>query len=135
MLLNDTLFNFRIWELEGSQGEMLRLLLTSYCHCLGYRKRMVLPRIWLLDAGGKLWFDEPWSWVVREPDMREPLRLEGEWTYALPAEGTYFLVLGADNRRVGQAIAPVPWSYPEGILAFETPGKASPHGKLKIIRK
>lgn len=92
--------NYRVFSLELKKGERYALNVNSLCHnaCLGFNKFALKPRALLLDAYGTVIASQP----SRATGVVGQISLG--WDGEAPEDGTYYLLVAADNDDIGKTI-------------------------------
>lgn len=89
---NYRLFNFRLLK-----GQTYVINISSMCNnmCMGFAKSALKPKAVVLDAQGNIVAD----------NLVGSNALAIEWSGVAPADGTYFLLIAADNRAPGEQVS------------------------------
>ncbi|SFU04267.1 hypothetical protein [Pseudomonas marincola] len=100
MDFGSSISNYRVFSIKLKQGEHYNLNVRSSCldDCLGVSKYALKPRAMLMDAYGIVIAGKP-SRAASEVGSVS-LGWEGE----APEDGTYYLLVAADNEDTGKAI-------------------------------
>lgn len=122
--------NYRIFSLQLKKGERYTLNVSSLCNtpCLGVSKFALKPRAMLLDAYGTVIADKPSraSAVVGQLNM--------SWDGEAPEDGTYYLLVAADNEDIGQTIViDDVWINNSPLMAVQVDMQSSPFGKISAF--
>jgi hypothetical protein len=122
--------NYRIFSLQLKKGERYTLNVSSLCNtpCLGVSKFALKPRAMLLDAYGTVIADKPSraSAVVGQLNM--------SWDGEAPEDGTYYLLVAADNEDLGQTIViDDVWVNNSPLMAVQVDMQSSPFGKISAF--
>ncbi|MEZ9525666.1 hypothetical protein [Enterovibrio norvegicus] len=106
--------HYKLFEFKASKGENFRIRIFSKCDCLGFRKFILVPELYVADANGSI--IETNVINVHSELSHISLELEGSATYS----GDYYLVFGANNSKPGKNIgvgeAKVNGYIPTGLI-------------------
>lgn len=122
--------NYRIFSLRLKKGEHYSLNVRSLCNkpCMGVSKFALKPRAMLLDAYGTVIADKPSSASALIGQLN--LRWEGE----APEDGTYYLLVAADNDDLGQTIViDDVWVNNSPLMAVKVDMHSSPFGTISAF--
>ncbi|MCU1715779.1 hypothetical protein [Pseudomonas sp. 5P_3.1_Bac2] len=122
--------NYRIFSLHLRKGEPYSLNVTSLCNdnCTGFNKYALKPRAMLLDAYGTVIADKP-SRVSAAPGQVS-LSWDGEAT----EDGTYYLLVAADNENLGETIViDDVWANNSPLMAVKLDMQSAPFGKISAF--
>lgn len=122
--------NYRIFSLQLKKGEPYTLNVHSLCNkpCLGVSKFALKPRAMLLDAygaviAGKL---SHTSAVTGQISLR--------WDGEAAEDGTYYLLVAADNDDLGQTIViDNVWVNNSPLMAVKVDMHSSPFGNISAF--
>jgi hypothetical protein len=91
--------NYRLFNFRLIKGQHYVININSMCNnmCMGLAKSALKPKAVVLDAQGNLVAD----------DLVGPNALAIEWAGVAPADGSYFLLVAADNRAPGEQVATI----------------------------
>ncbi|TBV05481.1 hypothetical protein [Phytopseudomonas dryadis] len=100
MDFGSSLSNYRVYSLALKKGERYRLNVNSLCDdtCMGIDTFALKPRALLLDTYGTVIPDKP----LRASSVVGMLSMG--WDGEAPEDGTYYLLVAADNEDVGHTI-------------------------------
>lgn len=119
--------NYRIFSLDLKKGERYQLNIHSRCNdnCMGVSKYALKPRAMILDAYGTVIADKPTHASTTPKQII--LKWEGEAT----EDGTYYLLVAADNDSIGQTIMiDDVWVNNSPLMAVKTNMHSSPFGTI-----
>jgi hypothetical protein len=124
--------NYRIFSLELKKGERYSLNVHSLCNnaCLGVSKYALKPRAMLLDAYGTVIADKPprASAVVGQISL--------SWDGEATEDGTYYLLVAADNDDIGQTIViDDVWVNNSPLMAVNVGMQSTPFGKISAFSR
>lgn len=122
--------NYRVFSLELKKGESYRLNVNSLCHkpCSGLNKLALKPRAMLLDAYGTVIANKPTS----ASTMVGQINLS--WDGEAPEDGTYYLLVAADNDNLGETIViDDVWVNNSPLMAVKVDMHSSPFGKISAF--
>lgn len=122
--------NYRIFSLSLKKGEHYSLKVRSLCNkpCMGVSKFALKPRAMLLDAYGTVIADKP----SRASAVIGQLNLS--WDGEAPEDGTYYLLVAADNDDLGQTIViDDVWVNNSPLMAVKVGMHSSPFGKISAF--
>ena len=92
--------NYRIFSLQLKKGERYTLNVHSLCNdpCMGVSKYALKPRAMLLDAYGAV--------IADKPSRAEAVvgQISLSWDGEAAEDGTYYLLVAADNDDIGETI-------------------------------
>lgn len=122
--------NYRVFSLELKQGERYRLNVSSLCNspCLGFSKFALKPRALLLDAYGTVIASKPSrvSTVLGQVSLG--------WDGEAPEDGTYYLLVAADNEDIGRTIViDDAWLNNSPLMAVKVNMHSAPFGQIKAF--
>ncbi|WP_298187711.1 hypothetical protein [uncultured Pseudomonas sp.] len=122
--------NYRIFSLQLKKGERYTLNVRSLCNkpCLGVSKFALKPRAMLLDAYGAVIADKPShaSAAVGQINL--------SWDGEAAEDGTYYLLVAADNDTLGQTIViDDVWINNSPLMAVEVDMHSSPFGSISAF--
>lgn len=125
-----SLSNYRVFSLQLKQGERYRLNVNSLCHtpCLGFNKFALKPRALLLDAYGTV--------IASKPSRVS--RVFGQvslgWDGEAPEDGTYYLLVAADNDDIGRTIViDDAWLNNSPLMAVKVDMQSAPFGQINAF--
>ena len=115
--------NYRVFDFTLRKGQTYVINVISMCNnmCFGLSKTILKPRVAVVDGQGSV--------VADHLAGRNPLVIE--WSGVAPGDGTFFLIVAADNQSPGATVltvnAPVPgytgMAVPVGMVS-------APFGKI-----
>ena len=122
--------NYRIFSLQLKKGERYTLNVHSLCNkpCMGVSKYALKPRAMLLDAYGAVIADKPShaDAVVGQISL--------SWDGEAAEDGTYYLLVAADNDDLGQTIViDDVWVNNSPLMAVKVDMQSSPFGKISAF--
>lgn len=122
--------NYRIFSLQLKKGERYTLNVHSLCNkpCMGVSKYALKPRAMLLDAYGAVIADKPShaDAVVGQISL--------SWDGEAAEDGTYYLLVAADNDDLGQTIViDDVWVNNSPLMAVKVDMHSSPFGKISAF--
>lgn len=119
--------NYRVFSLELKKGERYQLNIHSRCNdsCMGVSKYALKPRALILDAYGTIVADKP-SHVSILPEQ-----INMGWKGEAIEDGTYYLLVAADNDSPGQTIVINDiWVNNSPLMGVKTSMYSSPFGTI-----
>lgn len=122
--------NYRVFSLELKKGERYTLNVDSLCNkpCVSFNKLALKPRALLLDAYGTVIANKP----SRASAVVGQIRLS--WDGEAPEDGTYYLLVAADNDRLGETIViDDVWLNNSPLMAVKVGMQSSPFGKISAF--
>lgn len=122
--------NYRVFSLQLKKGERYRLNVDSLCSnaCLGINKFALKPRALLLDAYGAVIATQP------SRSSTAPGQISLGWDGEAPEDGTYYLLVAADNEDLGKAIViDDVWVNNSPLMAVEVGLHSSPFGRISAF--
>ena len=122
--------NYRVFSLQLKQGERYSLNVNSLCHapCLGFNKFALKPRALLLDAYGAVIAGKPSR--VSKSLGQVSLAWDGE----APEDGTYYLLVAADNDETGRTIViDDAWLNNSPLMAVKVDMFSAPFGEINAF--
>ncbi|MDP2245626.1 hypothetical protein [Pseudomonas sp.] len=122
--------NYRVFSLHLKKGERYALNVNSLCHnaCLDFNKFALKPRALLLDAYGTVIASQPSraSAVVGQISMG--------WDGEAPEDGTYYLLVAADNEDIGKTIViDNIWINNSPLMAVKVDMLSAPFGQINAF--
>ncbi|MEX6504639.1 hypothetical protein [Pseudomonas zhanjiangensis] len=125
-----SLSNYRVFSLQLKQGERYRLSVNSLCHapCLGFSKFALKPRALLLDAYGSV--------IASKPSRVSALlgQVSLGWDGEAPEDGTYYLLVAADNDEIGRTIViDDAWLNNSPLMAVNVGMQSAPFGRINAF--
>jgi len=81
--------------------------ITSLCDCLGFRKFIMVPDVYIINPRGKVVLDQPSSVTGHGPGLIDPVHIVGEWTGNLPIRKYYYILVASRNEWAGGSIGRV----------------------------
>lgn len=119
--------NYRIFSLELKRGERYALNVSSLCNspCLGFSKFALKPRALLLDAYGTV--------IASKPSRVSTLlgQVSLGWDGEAPEDGTYYLLVAADNEDVGRTmVIEDTWLSNSPLMAVKVDMHSAPFGQI-----
>ncbi|MDA7086092.1 hypothetical protein PH586_06805 [Pseudomonas sp. SA3-5] len=122
--------NYRVFSLELKKGEHYALNVNSLCHnaCLGFNKFALKPRALLLDAYGTVIASQP----TRASGLVGQISLG--WDGEAPEDGTYYLLVAADNDDIGKTIVIDDiWINNSPLMAVNVGMHSAPFGQINAF--
>lgn len=122
--------NYRVFSLALKKGERYTLNVHSLCNepCMGVSKFALKPRAMLLDAYGTVIADKP----SRASAAVGQINLS--WDGEVSEDGTYYLLVAADNDDLGQTIViDDVWVNNSPLMAVKVPMQSAPFGKISAF--
>ena len=113
---------YKVFRVDARAGTFYKLAIESFCHCLGHTKTMIVPRVYVLDHSGKTIAEGPVETKIHGPGMSSNLKLRGTLDFQVTEDGDYFVLVAADNTRVGAPIETVHDSYWNSEPTKSNPG-------------
>ena len=117
--------NYKLFQLKLEKDEQYKIHVVSFCDCLGFDKRILVPNAYVIDSQGET-VDTTMSSQAASLSSAG-FHLQGK---ALES-GMYYLVFSANNSRPGATIgieeAKVNGYVPTGIIVAN---KSNPYGKI-----
>lgn len=115
---------FESVTIDGRKGSQYQVTIWAPCDCLGFRKRSVAPLAFLFNDRGDL---------IAEGAQTSPQSrfLSG----AFPEDGTYRVLVIADDSRTGEKLSSVNLDLPGAVYipdAFSIPVKSHPTGIVQV---
>ena len=122
--------NYRIFSLQLKKGERYTLNVHSLCNepCMGVSKYALKPRAMLLDAYGAV--------IADKPSHAEAVigQISLSWDGEAAEDGTYYLLVAADNDDLGQTIViDDVWVNNSPLMAVKVDMQSSPFGKISAF--
>jgi hypothetical protein len=122
--------NYRIFSLQLKKGERYTLNVHSLCNepCMGVSKYALKPRAMLLDAYGAV--------IADKPSHAEAVigQISLSWDGEATEDGTYYLLVAADNDDLGQTIViDDVWVNNSPLMAVKVDMQSSPFGKISAF--
>ena len=122
--------NYRVFSLELKKGERYALNVNSLCHnaCLGFNKFALKPRALLLDAYGAV--------IASQPSRATAVvgQVSLGWDGEAPEDGTYYLLVAADNEDIGKTIVIDDiWLNNSPLMAVKVDMHSAPFGQIKVF--
>ncbi|HBX56125.1 hypothetical protein [Pseudomonas sp. UBA2684] len=130
MDFGSSISNYRVFSLELKKGERYTLNVNSLCNdaCLGINKFALKPRALLLDAYGAVIASKP----SRASTIVGVVSLG--WDGEAPEDGTYYLLVAADNEDVGKTIViDDVWLNNSPLMAVKVGMNSSPFGQISAF--
>jgi len=130
MDFGSSISNYRVFSVELKKGERYTLNVNSLCNdaCLGINKFALKPRALLLDAYGVVIASKPsrTSATVGVMSM--------SWDGEAPEDGTYYLLVAADNEDVGKTIViDDVWINNSPLMSVKVGMNSAPFGKISAF--
>ncbi|MDX1297031.1 MAG: hypothetical protein R3260_02155 [Pseudomonas sp.] len=122
--------NYRVFSLQLKKGERYALNVNSLCHnaCLGFNKFALKPRALLLDAYGTVIASQP----SRATTSVGQISLG--WDGEAPEDGTYYLLVAADNEDIGKTIVIDDiWINNSPLMAVNVGMHSAPFGQINVF--
>jgi hypothetical protein len=96
IVLGEQQGNYRLFNFRLHKGQSYVIYVSSMCNnmCMGFAKSALKPKAVVLDAQGNV--------VADNLDGSNALAIE--WKGVAPADGSYFLLIAADNRAPGEQV-------------------------------
>lgn len=122
--------NYRVFSLELKKGEHYNLNVNSLCQkpCISFNKRALKPRALLLDAYGRM--------IVANPSRASAVvgQISLSWEGEAPEDGTYYLLVAADNDDLGETIViDDVWVNNSPLMAVKVGMHSAPFGKISAF--
>ena len=122
--------NYRIFSLQLKKGERYTLNVHSLCNdpCMGVSKYALKPRAMLLDAYGAV--------IADRPSRAEAVvgQISLSWDGEAAEDGTYYLLVAADNDDIGETIViDDVWVNNSPLMAVKVGMQSSPFGKISAF--
>tara|TARA_R110000868_G_scaffold215416_5_gene465539 strand:+ start:221 stop:841 length:621 start_codon:yes stop_codon:yes gene_type:complete len=122
--------NYRIFSLQLKKGERYTLNVHSLCNapCMGVSKYALKPRAMLLDAYGAV--------IADRPSRAEAVvgQISLSWNGEAAEDGTYYLLVAADNDDIGETIViDDVWVNNSPLMAVKVGMQSSPFGKISAF--
>jgi hypothetical protein len=107
---------FKVLSVPLEVGPLARIQVASRCDCVGFRKFLFVPLVFVFDGEGQPVPLELPEFEPKDADMSNPLRLVATWTFPVGSAGTYRVLVAADNRFAGRSVATARGSNMSGGL-------------------
>lgn len=122
--------NYRVFSLTLKKGERYTLNVNSMCNndCLGFNKFALKPRALLLDAYGAV--------IANRPSRAAAVvgQISLGWDGEAPEDGTYYLLVAADNDDIGGTIViDDVWVNNSPLMAVKVGMQSSPFGEISAF--
>ncbi len=122
--------NYRVFSLPLKKGEPYSLSVKSVCNqpCLGFNKFALKPRAMLLDSNGAV--------IAKKPSQAAAVlgQITLKWVGEAPEDGTYYLLVAADNDDLGRTIViEDAWLNNSPLMAVDVGMHSSPFGKVSVF--
>ena len=122
--------NYRIFSLQLKKGERYTLNVHSLCNdpCMGVSKYALKPRAMLLDAYGAV--------IADKPSHAEAVvgQINLSWDGEATEDGTYYLLVAADNDDIGQTIViDDVWVNNSPLMAVKVDMQSAPFGSFSAF--
>lgn len=122
--------NYRVFSLQLKKGTPYSLSVKSVCNqpCLGFNKFALKPRAMLLDSNGAV--------IAKKPSQAAAVlgQITLKWVGVAPDDGTYYLLVAADNDDVGRTIViEDAWLNNSPLMAVDVGMHSSPFGKVSVF--
>ena len=122
--------NYRIFSLQLKKGERYTLNVHSLCNdpCMGVSKYALKPRAMLLDAYGAV--------IADKPSHAEAVvgQINLSWDGEATEDGTYYLLVAADNDDIGQTIViDDVWVNNSPLMAVKVDMQGAPLGSFSAF--
>jgi hypothetical protein len=104
---------FKLFRMAARAGTSYKFTIKGICHCLSFKKTVVVPHVYVLDERGELVVDGPQVTSPHEAGLTSTLHVEGTVESTIVKGGVYFLLVAGDNSRVGAPVTTVHESYQE----------------------
>lgn len=122
--------NYRVFSLQLKKGAPYSLSVKSVCNepCQGFNKFALKPRAMLLDANGAV--------IAKKPSQASAVlgQITLSWVGQAPEDGTYYLLVGADNDDVGHTIViDDAWLNNSPLMAVDTGLHSTPFGTISVF--
>ena len=122
--------NYRVFSLELKKGERYTLNVQSLCRkpCVSFNKLALKPKAMLLDSYGAIIASKP----SRASAQVGQVNLS--WDGEAPEDGTYYLLVAADNDNLGETIViDDVWVNNSPLMAVKVGMTSSPFGKISAF--
>ncbi|MDM8349411.1 hypothetical protein P8H27_10920 [Pseudomonas sp. sp1636] len=122
--------NYRVFSLQLRKGERYALNVNSLCHnaCLDLNKFALKPRALLLDAYGTV--------IASQPSRATAVvgQISLGWDGEAPEDGTYYLLVAADNEDIGKTIViDNIWVNNSPLMAVKVDMHSAPFGQINAF--
>lgn len=122
--------NYRVFSLQLKKGEPYRLNVQSLCQhpCRSFNKLAVKPKAMLLDSYGAI--------IASKPSRASALvgQVNLSWEGEAPEDGTYYLLVAADNDKPGETIViDDVWVNNSPLMAVKVGMASSPFGRISAF--
>jgi hypothetical protein len=122
--------NYRVFSLELKKGESYSLNVNSLCQkpCISFNKLALKPRALLLDAYGTV--------IAANPSRASAVvgQISLSWEGEAPEDGTYYLLVAADNDDLGETIViDDVWVNNSPLMAVKVGMHSAPFGKISAF--
>ena len=122
--------NYRVFSLELKKGERYTLNVDSLCNkpCISFNKLALKPRALLLDAYGTV--------IAHKPSRASAVvgQISLSWDGEAPEDGTYYLLVAANNDNPGETIViDDVWLNNSPLMAVPVDMQSSPFGKISAF--
>lgn len=122
--------NYRVFSLQLKKGMPYSLSVKSVCNepCQGFNKFALKPRAMLLDSNGAV--------IAKKPSKTDAVlgQITLNWVGTAPEDGTYYLLVAADNDDLGRTIViDDAWLNDSPLMAVDVGMHSSPFGKVSVF--
>lgn len=122
--------NYRVFSLALKKGENFNLNVKSRCNdsCLGVSKFAIKPRAMLLDSYGVV--------IANKPSHASAGigSISMGWEGEAPEDGTYYLLVAADNEDIGKTIViDDVWLNNSPLMSVQAGMNSSPFGEISAF--
>ncbi len=130
MSFGRSISNYRVFSLQLKKGMPYSLSVKSVCNepCQGFNKFALKPRAMLLDSNGAV--------IAKKPSKTDAVlgQITLNWVGTAPEEGTYYLLVAADNDDLGRTIViDDAWLNDSPLMAVDVGMHSSPFGKVSVF--
>jgi hypothetical protein len=130
MDFGSSISNYRVFSLTLKKGEPYSLNVQSLCKkpCVSFNKLALKPRAMLLDSYGAIIASKPSraSAVVGQINL--------SWDGEAPEDGTYYLLVAADNDNLGETIViDDVWVNNSPLMAVKVGMHSAPFGRISAF--
>lgn len=95
---------FKVVSVPLQAQPTARVQVTSRCDCVGFRKFIFVPLIFVFDQQGEAVALSPAEYEAKDQDTWNPVRLVVTWTFPVRSSGTYRVLVAADNAFAGKSV-------------------------------
>lgn len=95
---------FKVVSVPLQARPLARVQVTSRCDCVGFRKFIFVPLVFVFDEKGQAVPLSPAEYEAKDQDTWNPVRLVVTWTFPVRSSGTYRVLVAADNAFAGHSV-------------------------------